>query len=73
MRAAVAGAGFQSGIENPLFQFGRQHLGSATPPPNASNRLYPVPGKGGAKCQDRRTRQIQLLSNGLIGDTLMSK
>ena len=41
MRAAIAGSGLQSGVENLLLQFRSQHLGLALPLTNARDGCYP--------------------------------
>src|ERR1700683_1841893 len=53
---SIAGPCIQCGVEDPLFQLGRQNLGPAFPFANSRNRPHPVPGECGAQGQNSRPR-----------------
>jgi hypothetical protein len=72
VRAAIAGAGLQGGVQNLLLPFGRPHAALAVPTADSCDRGHGVLGEGGAQRPHRGPGQMQLLRNRLIGDALVS-
>jgi len=64
---------FQGGIQNFLFQHGRQYASGALPLLLSLNGLHPTLGKSGSGGDHRGTRHPDLLRNCVIGHAFGSQ
>ena len=71
MGTAVAWAGLERGVQNPLLQLSSKYLGGALPFGDRREHLQSTLGKRGTQGEHGRTGYFQLLGNGIIGHTLV--